>query len=185
MPPEMRLPVTVERQAGSNWCWAAVAHGVARYYGALGRSPFRDATQCDVARRLVPQAQCPPRLQDDRPEELHTALDSMGHYYEIPGHPLTPQASQILPKHEIQEQISTGYPIGCRIEWTTGQAHFVLIVGYRAEAHGRLRVWVCDPRLPSGSLTDCDYGVLLHGYTDGSGTQGYWTHAILTQPNPA
>jgi hypothetical protein len=151
----------VPLQEQDNWCWAAVAKGVAAHVGAVWQ-------QCDIAGLELGQSCCPAGTNSgvcNLPWYLDLALTRVGHFRAMVGSPapLVPQVS-----HEIHAH----HPVGVRIGWSGGGGHFVAIRGY--STHGGQFVDVEDPWYHASTVT---YAVLLSAYQGtGSWTHTYWTN---------
>jgi len=151
----------IETQEFDQWCWAAVAVSVERYLS----NQIHNVKQCDLAGQVLGTTCCPGRVACNRAERLQTALKKIGQSPEISGPLNFPQ---------VQKQIRDGYPIGVRIEWRNGSAHFVIIRGYRS-AGGAQILNIADPWYDN---TMQDYQKFCDDYM-GMGT---WTHSFLLQP---
>lgn len=150
----------IPRQEQDNWCWAAVAFGVAAHYGAVWQ-------QCDIAGLELGQQCCPPGTNTgvcNVPYYLDLALTRVGHFRAliVGAVPLNPQ---------VIAEIIANLPVGVRIGWPDGTGHFVAIAGYSTT--GGQFVDVEDPWYSASTVT---YAVLQSAY-QGSGT---WTHTYWT-----
>jgi hypothetical protein len=160
------LPFDMEHQTEHNWCWAATATSVARFY-----HPASVWTQCTVANgNLTLQTCCNSPVPDecDVTSSLKNALEVTSNF-----------ASRIANKLDydaIQAELRDGRVIGARTEWSVDDAHFVVI-------HGCSRVglieWV--------DIDDPLYGkshVTLEDFTNNYRGIGRWTHTYLTKRWP-
>lgn len=118
-PSSNNLPVTIPLQLQRNWCWAAVATGVANFFNiASGWS------QCRVASKALTPNDCcahPGSQGCNVPYFLNLALTVVGHYVAYSG---------VEPMATIQLEIDAGRPVGARIGWAGGGGHFMVIAGY-------------------------------------------------------
>jgi len=125
---------SVEIQQQSEWCWAAVSTSVATFFGSAAW------TQCRVASgELAPLNCCGGDAADscNQPWYLDRALTRVGHFDRITFSSATFAV--------VQGEINGGRPLGCRIAWAGGSAHFVAVGGWRVTADGSQYVNICDP----------------------------------------
>jgi len=133
----------VPPQEQTFWCWAAVSHGVGRFYG-------NRISQCDLAHRVLPGPQNDCCGTDgsgtcNRTWSLDAPLRYLGCY--------SRREDGALQFPIIETQLQQNQPLGCRIEWFGGGAHFVAIGACsRDPVSGVEYVAVHDPLLPAGSL---------------------------------
>ena len=174
---QKRLHFRIQMQEQSEWCWAAVAASVERYF-----NPASTMQQCDVANKVLPKEFPNERLpQSDcgcccqcccdpdacnRPAELEIALRQVYKWRNTLKRPLT--------FDEIRREIDRGRPVGVGITWDSGGGHFVVVRGYRLLRSGERQVYVADPLNASG-LVDIDEFTLAY-YGDGA-----WTETDLVQ----
>lgn len=158
------LPFNMEKQKQSQWCWAAVAVSVARFFQAS--SAF---TQCRVANaELGTNVCCANPAACNFDHTLETALAQVGHFRDV--------AHEPLPFSDVQGEINAARPLGCRIGWFGGGGHFVILHGASvASAGGTVKRWVAvaDPLFgPS------DYQLInfTGAYHQG---EGEWTHSYF------
>ncbi|MBV8841396.1 MAG: C39 family peptidase [Bryobacterales bacterium] len=150
---------TVQQQEKNQWCWAAVAVSLKDYLTAGKGS----SSQCALAMELLKvDGCCSDNLACDQQEGLKAALiqlQVMNSDVALIPHPLTFQ--------EIRQVVDAGWPIPVRIEWegNPGNAHFVVLSGYRASAIPQVRVE--DPFYGTSIV---DYGIFVDGYRD----SGIW-----------
>jgi len=124
----------VSTQLQSEWCWAAVSSSVANFYGPT------QWTQCGVASaELAPLNCCGGDASDgcNKPWYLDRALTRVGHFDRI--------SASSAPFTGVQAEIGGNRPLGCRIAWAGGGAHFVALGGWLIAADGSSYVNVCDP----------------------------------------
>lgn len=151
----VHLVVAVPFQQRPQWCWAAVAVGVAAYY-----DPTTPWTQCRVAREVLGADCCaaPDCVECDRQWYLDEALALVRHGA---GH-----GRGALSLTAVLRELRRGDPIGVRIDWGDGSGHFVLLCGGDPR-NGE--VVVEDPA--RGRLT-MHLDKLAEGYND----RGVWAH---------
>jgi hypothetical protein len=114
-----RLAFTMQRQQQTNWCWAAVAASVAQYY-----DPGTRWTQCLVANAQWFRTDCCGGGAAGPCNEygwLDRALGAVGHLTRVEGGTSTFAV--------IDAEIAAGRPVGIRVAWRGGGAHFVAIYG--------------------------------------------------------
>jgi len=163
-PPAQMLPgFSVQHQQQANWCWAALSASVAAFYGATNWQ------QCTVAAAELAPLDCcgsDGPLGCNRPWYLSSALTRVGHYNGL----MTPNASFAM----VQGEIGAGHPLGCRIAWNGGGAHFMAIGGWLTAADGTQYVDIYDPIYGFSQLT---YSSFCSSYHQPGDT---WTHTYLT-----
>jgi hypothetical protein len=127
-----RLPFHMQRQLRSNWCWAAVAASVARFY-----QPDVDLTQGDVAKKQLGRR----KVGKDRGNKI----GHLKHSLKIVRHAKNPpELKRPLPFEKAQEEIDAGRPICVRTVWRGSQmGHFLAIVGYHKDCE---LLTIADPR---------------------------------------
>jgi hypothetical protein len=156
----VKLDVCLEKQEFRNWCWAAIASALGRYYGTL------KASQEEIVGNAFANdhSGAPGELAERKNVEfrLDRALRTVGcfsHWSE--GKPLF---------ERIRFEINLGRPIGARIEWYQGGAHYVLIHGYRDDGE---RVLVADSQHGSGEFVLKEFPSLYR--ERGAWTETFWT----------
>jgi hypothetical protein len=116
------LPVQLQRQAQSNWCWASIAASLGRYYGT------RRVEQHDVASALLGE-DCSAFSSDPALAlrcnvcaMLDDALRWVGCFsHWSPGRPSFAR---------IRVEIEAGRPLALSVNWHHGGSHFLLVTGY-------------------------------------------------------
>jgi hypothetical protein len=157
-----RLALSVPDQEQDNWCWAATSDGVAHFYD--NSSTW---TQCEIANSELGRSDCcgtgaggPCNVYG----YLNTALTVVGHFDHM--------AQQVADFQTVDDEIDAGRPLGVRVAWSGGGAHFLAIGGYRERPEQYVHV-----EDPWYGPSDVSYATLESGY-QGSGT---WTHTYWTQ----
>ncbi len=131
--PERVLGLALEPQSLGNWCWAAIASSIGRYYGT------GDWSQADVARALLggpgTDTERNPTASWDEYARLDAALGAVGCFsHWSPGRPTF---------ERVQVEIQAGRPVCVHIDWRAPGSHYVVITGY----FGRTReIYVDDSR---------------------------------------
>jgi hypothetical protein len=153
---------SMQTQQANNWCWAAVSVSVAIFFGAGGW------TQCRLAGQELSATCCvsPVPGPCDRAWYLDRALARVGHFDRID------YTSE--PFSTVQSEINTGRPLGCRIAWAAGLAHFVAIGGWQVASDGAEFVDVFDPYYGASTLP---YATFVSGYRSPG---DMWTHSYFT-----
>jgi hypothetical protein len=159
-PARRTLSYTVQHQLQTQWCWAAVTSSVAVYY-QNGTWP-----QCRVANDRLGRTTCCSEGSSaacNQPWFLEKALDRVGILSALTTGPLT--------LRQIMAEIDAGHPIGVRIQWSGGGAHFITIRGYSDQN-------IVDVEDPWYGHSSVDYAAFVSRY---HGT-GRWTHSYRTNP---
>ncbi|HTS61032.1 MAG TPA: papain-like cysteine protease family protein [Candidatus Acidoferrales bacterium] len=157
------LYFTMQHQQQSNWCWAATATSVALFY-----EPASGWTQCTVANDELGRSDCcgtgasgPCNVYGF----LDQALTVVGRFDRwVSGSATT---------SEIETEVTFARPLGIRVAWSGGGAHFLCIMG-QYNVGGVDYVTVDDPIYGRSDVT---YTTLQTAY-QGSGT---WTHTYYTK----
>jgi hypothetical protein len=132
-------------------------------------TPGYSITQCEQANNQLKLTTCCADGSSagcDVPWYLNFALDGLGNFARMSG--------SALSFAEVQSQIRVSRPVGCRIGWSGGGAHFVAIDGL-------------DPASPNQllSIKDPIYGTSVVPYNTFSTSYqgiGSWTTSYLTKP---
>jgi hypothetical protein len=153
----------MQPQQQSNWCWAATATSVALFY-----QPGSGWQQCGVANGELARTDCcgagasgPCNVYGF----LDQALTVVGHFDHWVG--------GIATTAQIENEVTFARPLGIRVAWSGGGAHFLVIKG-QYSAGGIDYVSVDDPIY---GRSDVNYATLQTAYK-GSGT---WTHTYYTK----
>jgi peptidoglycan hydrolase-like protein with peptidoglycan-binding domain len=155
------LKLTMQQQEQSNWCWAAVSASVSHFY-----DPSSSSTQCKVANAQLGRTDCCGAGGAGACNVygyLDQGLLEVGHFDRLQNGTTTYGV--------LQSEMIASRPLGIRIAWLGGGAHFIAAIG--AE-EGDL-VLVGDPGSGTNSLVD--YTTLQTSY-NGSGA---WTHSYFTK----
>ena len=160
---EDEMYFSMQYQQQSNWCWAATATSVALFY-----QPASTWTQCLVANNQTGRSDCcgsggpgPCNVNG----YLNSALSAVGH--------LNQMVSGVATITQIETEVTYARPLGIRVAWSGGGAHFLCIMGQYG-AGGTDYVTVNDPIY---GRSDVSYATLQAAY-QGSGT---WTHTYYTK----
>jgi hypothetical protein len=158
-----RLAFTMQPQQQANWCWAAVSTSVSHYYDTGSAW-----TQCLVANDQLGRNDCcgggasgPCNVYGF----LDQALQTVGCFVSIQGGTSTFAT--------IDGEIAAGRPVGIRVAWNGGGAHFLAIIGTREWSP--TYVAVDDPIFGKSDHTWDDLRTSYQADGDS------WTHTYFTQ----
>ena len=160
-PVDVKLRFAMQKQEQGNWCWAATSVSVARFYGNT------TWTQCAMANAELSRTDCCGSGAAGACNvygTLDTSLNRTGHFVSINGGTAT--------FDQVEQQMVANRPLGIRIAWSGGGAHFVAATGTEDDGS----VWVSD--CGSGTVSLVAYDTLRTTY-NGSGS---WTHTYYTKP---
>lgn len=161
----LRLPLTIQMQVHSDWCWAAVTASISQFYRANSRW-----TQCSIADAALGRQDCcgtggPDPNMCNRPFYLETALDVTGHLLKVEPHDLTIT--------EVQAELSNGRPLCCRIEWSDRTGHFLSIIDCFFGQSGDVYLSIADPIF-------LETQILFQDFASAYQTGASWTHSYFT-----
>jgi hypothetical protein len=165
------LPLAMQPQLQTEWCWAAVAASIGTFY-----QDAQPKQQCELATELLFTPCCidplppppPPAWQGNAPYALDGALKLIKH---LNGD----LVAQPLSFEQVVAEIDAGSPVCCHIEWVDAaglRGHFNAIVGYDRQTQD---VIVRDPYAPYGEST-LPYETFKSNYHGGAWDQTYKTH---------
>ena len=161
-PVDVMLRFTMQKQTQSNWCWAATSTSISHFYHSSSAW-----TQCTVANAQLGRSDCcgtgasgPCNVYG----YLDQALQSVGCFASVNG--------SVTSYADVENQMLQGRPLGIRVAWSGGGAHFIAATGVEDDT----LVWVSD--CGSGTTSLVAYNTLKTAYR-GSGA---WTHSYFTQP---
>jgi hypothetical protein len=157
-----RLSFQMQTQQQTNWCWAAVSTSVSHYYDASSTW-----TQCEVANGELGRTDCcagGASTSCNVYGTLDTSLSRVGHLDHMDANAASFQS--------VDNEIDAARPLGIRVAWSGGGAHFLAVIGYLEDSQNY--VAVDDPIYGKSDLT---YDTLTTSY-HGSGS---WTHSYYTR----
>jgi hypothetical protein len=160
---EDEMYFSMQPQQESNWCWAAVSASVALFY-----EPASTWTQCLVANNQTGRSDCcgsgasGPCNVDGF---LDKALTAVGRLNQVVG--------GVATTGQIEGEVTYARPLGIRVAWSGGGAHFLCIMGQYSDGVTDY-VTVDDPIYGRSNVT---YAALQTAY-QGVGT---WTHTYYTK----
>ncbi len=157
------LPYHFVDQEEPNWCWAAVAEGVAHTY-----DPASSSSQCGIANAVLGRLDCCPPPGGNHPCNCtHNLVDPLKEVGRYGGR--TPPTFGL-----VRDAINQRRVVGIYIDWGDGDGgHFLAIYGYETSADG-YSVLVADPAFPDYSTPVWD---LQHGRYQGF---GQWADLYFT-----
>jgi Papain-like cysteine protease AvrRpt2 len=157
------LSLSVPHQLEDNWCWAATSDGINHFY-----DPSSTWTQCEIANSELGRTDCcgsgasgPCNVYG----YLDQALTIVGNFKTV--------ADQAATFSEVVTELIADRPLGVRVAWAGGGAHFLAIGGYLSWFGLFESVHVEDPWY---GPSDVAFSTLQSSYQgSGSWTNTYWT----------
>jgi hypothetical protein len=146
-------------QQQTNWCWSGCSVATSHFY-----KPDSGFTQCSLASSQLSLACCNSPLPSgcNVPWFLDKALTGVGNFDHF--------TSVAETDATITAQIKSGQPLGVRVAWSGGGAHFIMAVGGGPNDMVQIR----DPIYGDSYIP---YNTLKTSY-QGSGS---WTHSYFTK----
>jgi Papain-like cysteine protease AvrRpt2 len=167
--------VKMEIQEETNWCWAAVAVSVHNFLNS-GNGNW---TQGQLATPVLQtENQIPAGVDCSQTPALCDLTAALDDALTITGN-LRPGGclqNQHLVFNSIKNWVAAKLPVGARIVWWQGGAHFIVLDGYRELMSGAQQVHVQDP-LYGPSFQN--YDDLVADYPPG----GNWQDTYLVKKN--
>ena len=157
------VPISVQHQLQTNWCWAACSSSASAFY-----DPASTWGQCGIVNAELKENGCcgtGSSAKCNVPWYLDRALRRTGNFARKSDGPARWET--------VRSEIDAGRPVGVRIGWFGGGGHFVMITGYRG-AGGAREVDVQDPWTGTSHIT---MDTLVKSYKN----RGKWTHTYLTR----
>ncbi|MFT3877512.1 MAG: papain-like cysteine protease family protein [Propioniciclava sp.] len=158
-----QLSFTMQAQLASNWCWAATASSVSRFFWS-----WSTWAQCTIANAELGRndaCNSPIPSGANVPWYLDRSLARTNNFVSIHSGPASFAT--------IRAEIDAGRPVGARIGWSGGGGHFMVIYGY-AKWLNTEWVYIDDPIYGKSQLT-------LSNFTNNYQGSGTWTHYYLTK----
>lgn len=155
-----QLPFNMQMQTQSNWCWAATATSVSRYFWR-----WSTWTQCRVANAELGRTDCchnPVPSDCNVPWYLDRALTRTRNFVSITG----PVGFE-----QVRDEINAGRPVGARIGWSGGGGHFMVIYGYSLIGGGEF-FDIDDPIYGKSHIPVSEFSSSYQG-------TGSWTHTYF------
>ncbi len=158
------LPFSLQTQQQNQWCWAAVTVSVSLFYNAGS-----GWSQCSLVNAEFGRSDCCINggfSFCNQPHVLDKPLSRTGNL-----NAMTPSVTSFA---GVMSEIGNKHPLGCRIGWTAGGGHFVVVHGFSDGANGSW-VTVEDPFFGPSTYV---YNVFCTSYRN----SGRWTHSYVTKP---
>ena len=153
------LPQFMEQQTQTNWCWAANGASVGNYYWGPGTY-----TQCGIANTCQGKTTCCTAPSGcNQYGFLDQALQAAKSYDSMAG--------GTTGFAVLQARIDQSQPVGTRVAWTGGGAHFMMVAGYNNDGN---KVTIQDPWYGTSTIAFASYPASYHG-------GGTWTHTYYTK----
>lgn len=166
------MPFVIDHQMQDQWCWAAVALSICRFF-----KDQRWQQQCDVVNEIFGPIRGDTDCCTDgasstcnMPWALDIVLNTAGH--------LLQPVRGIVTFDEVKQQVLVQKrPFAARIMLADLMtAHFVVVIGCDEAGDGRQWVKVADPGGSTGNTNTIEYSALLNDYMPGaSWDQSYFT----------
>ncbi|HEY0411570.1 MAG TPA: papain-like cysteine protease family protein [Allosphingosinicella sp.] len=153
------LPQFMQQQTQGNWCWAANGASVGNLYWGSGTY-----TQCGIANTCQGKTTC---CADPSGCNQYGYLDqalSAANSFDSMVQGTTGFAV-------LQGRVDNGQPVGTRVAWNGGGAHFTMVAGY--DNNGNTIV-IQDPWYGTSTIA---YSAYPSNYQGG----GTWTHTYYTK----
>ena len=168
------VPLTVERQKQSEWCWAAVSVSINRLF-----RPTAEHTQCELAGSALRLECCAGGVPApcNTPHEIHPVL---GRLHLLAADPILDP----LTFTAVQKEIDAGRPICVLIKWLEAdgkpgdRGHFIAINGYRVTPAQKQFVSITDPHYGHSEIDYSQFRSPKGGYRDG---RGVWFASFLVK----
>jgi hypothetical protein len=150
---------SMEKQEQTNWCWSGCGTATSHFY-----TPGSAWIQCTLANSEIPNTTCCSNPSSCNVYGyLDRALSVVGNFDHYTG--------GTQPDATITSEAAAGRPLGVRIAWSGGGAHFIMLVG----GGPNNMVTIKDPWYGASYIP---YATLTSSY-QGSGS---WTHSYFTKP---
>jgi hypothetical protein len=162
------LDLICEEQKGDNWCWAAVAASLARFYDPQARWE-----QCELANRYLATGVCCGPDADmefcDKPQRLDKVLQITGNLVSFTLGSEAPTSFEA-----IQSEIDNGRVVCSRVELFGIGGHFQMITGWKTAGDERYLI-ISDPLYSETEITFSSFASRYEG-------SGVWNVAYFTAP---
>ncbi len=156
----------MQHQEQDMWCWAAVGVSVDDYY-----TSHAGGSQCSLVNAELGRSDCcgpsGASVSCNQPWHLEGPLGRLGHY----DHTVTGPVSF----GQVDGELSASRPVGARVRWTDGSAHFVVIWCCASNPAGTEQVSISDPFY---GPWDGPYTAFVNNYR---GLRGKWSHTYFTR----
>jgi hypothetical protein len=151
----------IDQQKNTQWCWAAVAVSICRYYKD-NRWPQQCALVNDIFVPIRGSTDC--CQNSDFPCDTPWALDEVLSQSNHLG-----QSFGVVGFGQLNREITANRPIGVRINFGGILGfHFIILAGAFVTQDGTQMVKVADPSLASGNINSIQYDTLTDDYKPGA-----------------
>lgn len=148
----------MQHQSETNWCWAACGASVGNFY--WGANTY---TQCGIANACQNKTTCCSKPSGcNQYGYLTLALQAAKSY--------DSSVSSSVGFQQVQARIDQGQPVGTRVAWKGGGAHFTMISGYDNNGN---KITVQDPWYGTSTIAFSAYPSKYH--SGGTWTDTYYT----------
>lgn len=155
------LPQFMDYQTQTNWCWAACGASVGNYYWGPSRY-----TQCGIANACQNKTTCCSNPSGcNQYGFLDLALQKARSFRSMNG--------GTTAYNTLKTEIDACKPVGTRVAWNGGGAHFMMVTGYNDNGS---KITIQDPWYGTSKIAYASYA---SGYQGG----GSWTHSYFTERN--
>jgi hypothetical protein len=153
------LPQFMDPQTQTNWCWAANGESVGNFYWGAG-----SYSQCEIANVCQGATTCCTAPSGcNAYGYLDQALQAAKSLDNVMG-ATTGFAT-------LQQRIDQNQPVGTRIAWNGGGAHFMMVTGYNNDGN---KIIIQDPWFGTSTIAFASYPANYQG-------GGTWTHTYFTK----
>lgn len=159
-----QIDYMMQEQQQSNWCWAACGASTGNFY-----SGGDNYTQCEIANTCQGKTSC---CTDPAGCNFYGYLDT------------ALEAAQCFDRKQsspvdfptVKASIDANRPLGARVKWNGGGAHFLMMTGYGTGTGTppAPTIVVDDPAYGRSSIAFSRYAAHYHA-------GGTWTHSYFTK----
>lgn len=135
----VKIELAMQAQCHSNWCWAAVAASVARYY-----DPNDTVRQCEIANLELQRVDCCLYPCDAKGVDFNVTNVFASPLRRVGCLRYLARFQRAEPSR-ILEELKAGRPVCVRTVWRDGGAHFLAIVGYWTDPDDTTILTLDDP----------------------------------------
>jgi hypothetical protein len=161
------LKLFVGQSILTRWCWAAVAVGVANFYGDYSKDQCVTAS---LAFHEPPKTCCP--NGGNCPNTTQYLSDILGIHHDGLAQKAVDRTLSF-----VKSRIDAHHPVPIRMKNDRDEGHYMVIAGYCVNALLEERVALWDPRYVFSRPIHCPLQTLLTGYDAG----WTWDYSYLTK----
>jgi hypothetical protein len=166
------ISFSIEQQKQDQWCWAAVALSICRFYGGQTWQNQSDLVN-DIFAAIRGGTDCS-QNGDTFPCNMTWSLKdvlSTAHHLALP-------IRGIVSFNDLMQEIEIGLrPVAVRIMFSDlNTAHYIVLVGCAQTLEGKQLVKVVDPSMATGNSTSIEYSTILNNYRPGA----TWNESYFT-----